>query len=800
MDNHSSQPGVFGRIMSAASYVVRGASLSPSALANLIFGGSSTSRGRPRSSYRQVDVVYTCVRYLSDAIGSLPMMVSTTDDEVIETGPMAELTFRPNPDQSGRAFFAETEAMLELFGRVHWHMELIGGVPRAVRILSPLQMKPKCDTRTGELLTWMFTPVGVPGAREEPIPLDEVHTITLPDYEIPGNRHAGLSPRKAAELAIAQYFKADTANESSLDNDVAPPGALQTDGNLDDSQREHLERHLQERHAGAANRRRVMILEGGLKWESMVSAFKDMEFTELKAMSREGICAVFGLKAILFYGGRAGMGPGKEAESAEKSVWNTTIMSRADRIAEEWTCGPLVRFDADQSLTLRDAMRDVCKRQTPITAIRTRFYRQPRQAALATGRGLFAWFDASGVAALKYEWLGQSQDAKRWWDMGVPLNAIIQATGAPVEDVAWGDTGYKPIGLSDYQLEGDLIDDPPGNPGPGPAPGDNPDDNPDDDTDAAKSSRTARADAQRRLTQEQLAGIWELWRTSWAGLDQAMRGKVRRHFKQLRDEVLANAERVLGGPARSMPGAEQRDLIGQVLFDLVEANGKLRVLAGPLLREGFRLGGEQAMTEHAQATGADDPDVFNIDDPDVVSAMRRREIRLTDVNKTVRNRLRAQIAEALEANEPVGKIAERIRKEFNMASARSKTIARTEVGRSVEEARHLGRAQAGTPLKSWLWSRKETGRPWHMDTERATLAEPVANDELFTVAQTGNTCPHPRATNDPQDDINCGCTTIARFPGDSVKAVIGRYLTHKYLTHEQLCARDQRSATAKGAA
>jgi len=302
-----------------------------------------------------------------------------------------------------------------------------------------------------------------------------------------------------------------------------------------------------------------------------------------------------------------------------------------------------------------------------------------------------------------------------------------------------------------------------------------------------------------------------------------MRSRVSRHFHALRVEVLANLgkaglERGLDNtPTSPMTyrwldddgrqcqrtfalNPVQRDLIGEILFNLVTANGKLRVLAGPLIRQGFTLGGNQAMAEHADATGVDEPDVFNLQDPGVAGAMRRREIKLTDVNKTVRNRLRAQIAEGLDGQEPVGKIAERIRKEFNFASRRANTIARTEVGRGVEEARHLGRTQAGTPLKSWLWSRKETGRPWHMDTERATLAEPVANDALFTVAKTGNTCPHPRATNDAKDDINCGCTTLARFPGDSVKDVVGRYLTHKFLTPEQLAQRDQASGTAKGAA
>ena len=84
------------------------------------------------------------------------------------------------------------------------------------------------------------------------------------------------------------------------------------------------------------------------------------------------------------------------------------------------------------------------------------------------------------------------------------------------------------------------------------------------------------------------------------------------------------------------------------------------------------------------------------------------------------------------------------------------------------------------PSKSWLWSRKETGRPWHSETEHQTMDNPIANDADFTVAQTGNKCKHPRATNDPQDDINCGCTTISRYPADQDKDIrLMRHLREK---------------------
>ncbi|MEM6392519.1 MAG: phage minor head protein, partial [Planctomycetota bacterium] len=244
----------------------------------------------------------------------------------------------------------------------------------------------------------------------------------------------------------------------------------------------------------------------------------------------------------------------------------------------------------------------------------------------------------------------------------------------------------------------------------------------------------------------------------------------------------------------SWPAAQTRDLIARILFDLVEANQSLIARVTPMIRESFRLGGEQAIAEHADASDQDaaELDPFRLADPEVAAGIRRRELMLTNINRRVRNQIGESIAQGIAQQETTSQIAERVRKQFNLEAGRANTVARTEIGRSVEEARHQGRLQVGTPLKSWLWSRRETGRPWHFDTETQTFESPIPAAADFRVAQTGNTCPHPRATNDPEDDINCGCTTIARFPGDSVKQVLARYLERGFTDTVRLRSLDER--------
>lgn len=240
---------------------------------------------------------------------------------------------------------------------------------------------------------------------------------------------------------------------------------------------------------------------------------------------------------------------------------------------------------------------------------------------------------------------------------------------------------------------------------------------------------------------------------------------------------------------RSATKIEQRDMVTQILFDLVAADKQLLVRVRPLVRLSYQLGGSQSMAEAAAAEGSDKPGKFAMDTADVVSAMRSREIRIKDTNRTLRRRLAAQIADGIASQESTSQIADRIRKEFNQAASRAKSIAQTEVGGAVEDARQTGRAQANVPSKSWLWSRKETGRPWHQATEVATFANPVPNDQLFTIEQTGARTPHPRGPGlTAEDAVNCACTAISRYPDDQVKdlRVLSHLMTRGFVTPDQL--------------
>jgi len=737
----------------------------------------------PTNAYSEVVVVYAAVKVKANSVASMPMMISTIADQVLESGPLVELTEQPNPGMTGDKFVQATSAMLDLFGKVMWVFVLdAGGRPTEVYPVSPLQIKPIRNRQTGELLGWEYLPAGARPGMEQRLSPEEVHVIIDENWD-DADPLSAISPRHAARRAISQYYKADWANEASLDNGVEPGGALvaPADANLTIDQRNDIREQIDQRHTGVKNRRRWMLLEGGLTWQQIMANFGDMEFTELKKMAREDTCAAYGVPpAVLGWFADSNYA---HADAARQSFWIETILPLASRIAKEWDIAVNCRFEGDRSIRMADAKRRALSDDERVSMGR----RSACKRAAKRGRRFYTWFDSSQIAIVQMARLATVDTVVKWWNVGVPLNPLIRAVDAPVEEVPWGNTWWKDFGKVDVQEEAGLpgMDDPPGS------------EDPNDPDNVEASMRALPGAAQlpgvapdEPRNEHARARLWLQWRQSWAGLERAMKSKTRKHFNGLRSETLERLAATIGEGGRSISGGDRRrDLIGEILFDIIAANEKLLKVVGPIFRDSYRLGGEQVASEAPESDEGEGP-TFNMADPNVSAALRRREIQITGLNRTLSRRLRQRIDDGLTEGATLDQLKDTIREEFNIAGRRAATIARTEVGAAVEEARAIGMRQAGVPLKSWLSSRKETGRPSHLATELETMRSPVPRDQDFRIGTTGVTCPHPRATGRPEHDVNCTCTSVARFEGDSVRSVLERYMRRGFLTYEQLKARD----------
>lgn len=749
--------------------------------------------------YDVIVSVYRCVNFIAGAVVSMPFHVSTAEDRIIETGPVADLLDEPNEFQSGEDLFFDAIALALLGGRSHFYFpDSLGRRIAKIYAVGIRQMRPRMVDGGRRRDGWLYRPAGANWSQAIPVSDDEQWCMTLPAYD-PDKPWEGQSPASVVMRQIRQVYKADVANESSLDNGVEPGGALKTPNNLTPEQKRDLRQFIEERHAGVGNRRRLMLLEGGLEFEAMQATFKDMEFTSLKVLSRSEICAAFGLDDSIVFRPE-GAANSEYIDTKEQSSWLNVIILRAAWLASHIDRGILSRFEGDRSLTLHESLRDATRMPTP----RQRSLRVTAKALRR--RRLFAWFDWSKTEAAR-------RIEKSTFDLAKTAVRELKCTVEEANDRF--DLGLTPNDAQKrvWQTTNEFPFDPnagePGQDDPAGPPATD-----DDVTVTDDDERNTPEHVERELSEATLARLWQQWRASWQGLERAARSGAENIINQWRNETIANIETQLPTveqtdaadsvvinlrhtPLVQLDGewhearesvaasfripAQTKDVIGQLLFSLVNDDGKNRLVAklGQFVRQAHQLGGEQSLDEAAAAAGEDKPATFNMDS-DVMAHVRKRETMISGASQRMQQRVRKVIAEGLANSKTPGEIAQDIRQQFRIESARARLIARQEIGSSVEAGRQAGRSQAGVPSKSWLWSRKETGRPWHSETEHQTMDNPIANDADFTVAQTGNKCKHPRATNDPQDDINCGCTTISRYPADQDKDIrLMRHLREK---------------------
>lgn len=720
-------------------------------------------------AFEKINAVYTCVTTIAENIAGLPFMVSTRDERVIESGPLADLMDQPNATMSQDGFWHETVGWYLLTGRVHWvfnNGEYRSGRPLSITPVGAGQMKPVTDgpvgTTRGNLIAWLYREPGQRWDEARRLELDAVWTVRNPSFD-PDRPYEGLSPVNVVRRAIAQLYKADVANEASLDNGVEPGGALiHKGGLLSDPQRKDLRHEMAERHAGPRNRRRPLLLMGDWDWKQISSSFSDMEFSQLKLISRGEICAAFKLPHAALFEPSTGTSS-EYVDKAIEKIWTDAVKSHANRFAGEFDRGVLSKFEADPSIRMhRSIVAARAMDHAPWYAVR---------GSGTTRRRLYAWFDLSGVDALKSlhrfkietgsimrrELFETAEHVGKLMDLGLSGNDAQQQVMIPTNVVP-------------YSSLSSVMDQPP----------ESPEDDPEDDgledggigdepqDDLERSSLPVHI---RALSPAQLEELQDSWFRSWQPTADRLAGELRAHFFEQYKLVMANINRL--APEKSI---QQRDLVGQVLFSVANARAALAGRALPVIEAAFQLGGDQIRQQKADADGVpvEDVDPFSIRDPRVAEAIRSRANMISAVNDTAYDRLRKKLVKLQEAGEPIARFGEAAAEVLRIDHKRAMVTARTEIGASVEKANHLGREQQGVPAKSWLSSRKATSRDNHTSVERATLSEPIPLDQNFVIPagekSPGGTCQHPRDTSLPAGEVvNCACTTISRYPGDTIR-------------------------------
>ena len=173
----------------------------------------------------------------------------------------------------------------------------------------------------------------------------------------PASDHYGGGCLSTAAQAVAIHNEAARWNLALLENAARPSGALVHDSGdappLSADQFERLKVELDAAFAGAAHAGRPMVLDGGLRWQSMALTPADMDFATLKAAAARDIALAFGVPPMLL--GLPGDNTYANYREANRALWRLTLLPLAGKILggiaeglRPWFAGATLGVDLDQ--------------------------------------------------------------------------------------------------------------------------------------------------------------------------------------------------------------------------------------------------------------------------------------------------------------------------------------------------------------------------------------------------------------------------------------------------------------------
>ncbi len=286
--------------------------------------------GRPPYEYRRAvghafldnPVAQRAVRIVSEGVGSSPLAYS---DE--------ELRQLIGTTSAGQSLLESLAAHLLLHGNGYVQV-MRGGDGRPVELFA---LRP-------ERVSVMMGTDGWPAAYQYKVGDD---TLTLPVEDQdgwpavihlkafhPADDHYGAGCLSAAEQAVMIHNAASAWNRALLENAARPSGALVYNPGdtttLTAEQFDRLKAELEAAFSGSVNAGRPMLLEGGLKWQSLSLSPADMDFAALKAAAARDIALAFGVPPMLL--GLPGDNTYSNYREANRALWRLTLLPLAGKI------------------------------------------------------------------------------------------------------------------------------------------------------------------------------------------------------------------------------------------------------------------------------------------------------------------------------------------------------------------------------------------------------------------------------------------------------------------------------------
>lgn len=253
-------------------------------------GTSSSGKVVTADKAMQLSAVWACVRLLSESISTLPIKIYKSESDgsrsLAKEHPIYRLLCKqPNFEMTPSRFMLMVVASLCLRGNSFIEKKYIGSKLVALEPLLPQNMTVKRSEQTG-MLEYKYTdPLG---QKIRTIPINNIMHIR--GFGMDGI--CGMIPVKIGRDVIGAALSVEESAAKIFENGLQSSGFLSAEQPLNEEQRERIRSYLLS-FVGSKNAGKMMVLEGGMKYNNVTMNPEAAQMLESRTFSIEEICRWF---------------------------------------------------------------------------------------------------------------------------------------------------------------------------------------------------------------------------------------------------------------------------------------------------------------------------------------------------------------------------------------------------------------------------------------------------------------------------------------------------------------------------
>lgn len=648
--------------------------------------------------YGKIGWLFACTsRIANDVADTEWKAYRKGEEDSLNNSKALELLENPNPYFSKFRTLELTQMYLDLVGKCFWYIAKDrAGRPAQIWVVSPLNMTIIPDTNK-----FIKGFVYQAGAQRVPLSTDEVIMFS---YQDPSNPYNGVSPAKAAAIALESDKFASQWNRNFFYNNAEPQGIVSFPDGVEEDDFNAWIAKWQDKYGGVGNAKKTAFIRGGqVSYTAIQISQRDMDFYNLRLNNRDEILAIFGVpKSVL---GIVEDVNRASAEASEYTYMKHTISPKNRRIQDILNNEYVQLFNEDVELRPNNVVPE----------------------------------DKEFIKTVVE---GQTDKSITKNEARNILNKLL---GCKLEPLPGGDVIYQPVSmqpmgtaLSTQQTapkEEKPIEDTP------------------KDSQSTKSlkkngfSKTVRKKIARQIEKNNKTRQEDFIKLA-EPLKNEFNKVIANYFNDMQKDVVS---KILDGSKEPV--------------DIKKWNKELQDRVVGLYVKCFKVGGQSVVNEFKAISNYIHKDTgvqFDVKDPKVQAKIKNKVSKITEVNDSTKDRVKDIIEEMCSSDEgfTIRDIAKRIESDdfYEFSKDRANCIAQTETMTSLNQATIEGYKQNSDLIdgKAWLPSYHNT-RQSHLDagTEYSTDT-PISVDEPFNVG--GYDCECPGDDSLPASEVvNCAC-------------------------------------------